>query len=275
VTSVFVHAPARDAAASASGGGARLPVLYVHGIQSHPGWFAASAAALARAGHAVYQVTRRGSGDNQAARGHAHSDGQLMDDIDRAARMILERTGASRLHLLGVSWGGKLLAAYASHPKCSAPIASLTMVAPGIVPRVDVARTTKLSIAAALLVSPHRRFAIPLSEPELFTDNPAMREYLRNDKLALHEATARFFLASRKLDWRLSAAAGGCLAMPVTLILAGTDRIIDNQGTRRFVNRLTGGRCGVVELPGCHVLEFEPDPEPLLDALVAATREDG
>ena len=48
VTSVYIHAPAA--------GQARLPVLYVHGIQSHPGWFMASAAALAQAGHPVYLV---------------------------------------------------------------------------------------------------------------------------------------------------------------------------------------------------------------------------
>lgn len=266
ITSVYVHEPPV--------GPVCLPVLHVHGIQSHPGWFMTSAEALARAGHQVYQVTRRGSGDNTAARGHAHSPGQLLDDVDCACRMVLERTGAARLHLMGVSWGGKLLAAHASHPNHSAAIASLTMIAPGIVPKVDVAVTTKLSIALAMLVWPHRRFAIPLSEPELFTDTPAMREYLRNDKLSLHEATAKFFLASRRLDWRLASAPDGCLKMPVTLILAGTDRIIDNAGTRQVVNRLSGGRCNVAELSGCHVLEFEHDPQPLIDALVAATQEE-
>ena len=50
-----------------------LPVLYLHGIQSHPGWFVGLAAALSARGHPVYLVTRRGSGRNRLARGHAAS----------------------------------------------------------------------------------------------------------------------------------------------------------------------------------------------------------
>ncbi|HUS46743.1 MAG TPA: alpha/beta fold hydrolase [Phycisphaerae bacterium] len=260
-TAVYAHALAEAD---------RLPVLYVHGIQSHPGWFMGSAAALASRGHAVFQVTRRGSGENETDRGHADSAGQLLDDVGAACGFVLGRTGCRRLHLLGVSWGGKLLAAYAASARDQQAVASLTMVAPGIAPRVDLPAARKLSVCLSAMVAPRRRFGIPLNDPQLFTDNEAMREYLRKDRFALHRATARLLLASHRLDVVLRRASRGAVGVPTSLLLAEKDRIIDNAATRQVVERLTAGRCVARELPGCHVLEFEPDPHGLYAALADA-----
>ncbi len=266
-TGLYVHPPPPDAPQ-------RTPVLYVHGIQSHPGWFVGSADALAARGRPVWQVVRRGSGENTVGRGHAESAGLLLDDLEVAARRVLQAEGAERVALVGVSWGGKLAAAYAIHPQRRVEIASLTLVAPGIVPRVDVPLTTKLAIGLALLVSPHRRFDIPLGDPALFTDSEAMREYLQADPLRLQRATARFLYAGRCLDVELRRADDGSLAVPCTLLLASRDRIIDNDATRRAVQRLAADAAHVVTLDGSHTLEFETDPtgfhETLCRAVAAA-----
>jgi len=267
-TGVFHHAPPGDGPGS-------LPVLYLHGIQSHPGWFFASARQLALDGHDVFQVTRRGSGANRTARGHARSAGQVLDDVRAAVRFVLERTGSSKLVLVGVSWGGKLAAAFASLPSGRDRIASLTLIAPGIVPRVDVSFATKLAIAASLIFCPRAKFAIPLDDPELFTDNEAMREFLRRDPLGLRRATARFMYASRGLDRIISRAPRGALNVPVTVILSGGDQIIDSDATARTVEHLAGGRQEVVDLPGAHTQEFNADPTAFHEALIAACRKAG
>ena len=247
-----------------------LPVLYLHGIQSHPGWFAGSAAAIARFGWRVFQVTRRGSGENGADRGHVRSARGLISDVHAAARLAMERTGKESLHLLGVSWGGKLAACCAANAAWRDQLASLTLVAPGIAPRVDVSSATKLAIGLCLLAAPHRRFDIPLGEPEMFTDNEPMLRYLRNDGFALHRATARFLYASSRLDRMLRRARRGCISAPTTLLLADRDRIIDNERTQRVIEHLTDGRAEVRNFPAAHVLEFEPDPTFLHEALIEA-----
>ncbi len=246
------------------------PVLMMHGIQSHPGWFIGSAAAMWRAGHCVYQFTRRGSGANTARRGHAASARQLLDDVAVAHRYVLKETDAASCHLVGVSWGGKLLAAYASEHGDTAAIASLMLLSPGIVPQVDVSWRTKLAIALCLLVAPRRLFDIPLRGVELFTDNEAARQYLRDDELRLQRATARFLYANRCLDRMLKRAPAGAIHAPTTLILAEGDRIIDNAATAAEVARLTAGRAVVQQLPGCHTLDFQPDPVSFHQALCEA-----
>jgi acylglycerol lipase len=248
------------------------PVLYLHGIQSHPGWFFASASQLAAAGHDVFQVTRRGSGANRTDRGHARSAGQILSDVQAAVRFVLEQTGSRRLALVGVSWGGKLAAACCASCDTGESIASLTLIAPGIAALVDVPLATKLGVASCLLARPRARFAIPLDEPELFTDNEVMQEFLRGDQLGLHWATARFMYASRRLDNLIKRANTGCLKMPVTVILSDDDRIIDSDATAQAVTRLSGGRAETISLSGKHSLEFEETPGEFYRALLAACR---
>ena len=184
--------------------------------------------------------------------------------------MALAGAGAERLHLLGVSWGGKLAAAFAAGHRHGIDVASLTLVAPGIASRADVSFGTKLLVALSLLVRPRRLFDIPLNDEKLFTDNEAMRQYLRDDACRLHRATARFLYVSRCLDGTLRRAGEGALTMPTTLLLAGRDRIIDNAATSRVVERLTAGRVAIEELDAAHTLEFEPDPRPFHESLCAA-----
>ncbi len=237
---------------------AGVPVLYVHGIQSHPGWFTGSAQALGRSGSEVFQVTRRGNGTATARRGDANSADQLLDDVDVAVRYVLEATGAERLALLGVSWGGKLLTAYALRADV-ANIDSLTLVAPGLTPQVDVSIATKLAILVALIFRPGAYFDIPLNDVSLFTDNPEMREYLLNDPHRLGRATARFMLASFRLDRIIARAGERALKVPTTLILAGRDRIIDNAATCDLLDWLADRPVRIRRLDAAHTIEFEQE----------------
>jgi len=254
-----------------SAGRSRPAVLQLHGIQSHPGWFVRSAASLASQGWFVFQLTRRGSGRNDRGRGDARSAEQLLDDLAAAVRFAAAQGGGDgRVHLMGISWGGKLAACYAATR--GGPLASLTLIAPGIVPQVDLPRTAKAAVAAAMLVAPQKTFPIPLNDPALFTDNEARRREIRDDPLRLHRATARFLYASRRLDRMLARANDGAIAAPTSLLLARRDRIIRNEPTRRLLERLTGRRLRVVEFDAAHTLEFEPDPEPFYAALAEGLR---
>ena len=258
LTNVVVHSPVDQAS--------KLPVVYLHGVQSHPGWFVGSGAYLARAGHEVFQVTRRGSGENQHDRGHAKSPDQLLADINAAVNFVKKATHSKRVHLLGVSWGGKLAGRFAFSPD-AADLASLVLVAPGIASKVDVSMATKIKIGLSLILGGKAKFPIPLNEPELFTDNPTWREYVSGDPLRLNRATASFLFTSRQIDRQINAAPTGAISLPTTLILASRDRIIDNNATTNQVNRLTGGRAKVIELEASHTLEFESNPQPFFEVL--------
>jgi alpha-beta hydrolase superfamily lysophospholipase len=245
-----------------------LPLLYLHGIQSHPGWFVGSAQRLAREGWDVFLLTRRGSGNSTAPRGDAPSADRLMDDLDETAALLRGETGSQTLSVVGVSWGGKWLAAWLAGGR--ADVTSASLVAPGIAPRVDVSLGTKLSIVISLLCCPTKQFDLPLGDPELFTDNPEMQRYIKEDQASLRSAAARFLFVSRKIEERLTHAPAGAISTPTTLLLSSRDRIIDNDRARRIFERVTGSGSRVCTLEGAHTLEFEPDPTSFYDALVSS-----
>jgi acylglycerol lipase len=238
----------------------RATVVYLHGIQSHSGWYEASSRHLATAGVAVYQLDRRGSGlDRGHERGHVDRAEVWLADVAAAAELARGETGVSTVHLLGVSWGGKLaLACAVARPDL---YKSLMLAAPGILSRIDISLTEKLRIAWCLATGQgRRRFPIPLADPAIFTANPERMGFVTADPLSLRDATARFLYESRRLDGMARRAAQR-VRLPVFLALAETDRIIDNAPTMALVEAMPDPHRKIVTYPGAHhTLEFEADP---------------
>jgi len=245
----------------------RGAVLYLHGIQSHGGWFAWSASLLAQHGCFVLLPDRRGSGMNPEARGDVSAADRWLADIDELAAWVRQQTGLERLSLVAVSWGGKLAAAWAvRNPQ---RVGRLLLSTPGVFPAVDVRRAERMRIAAALLLGGRGEFRIPLDDPERFTDNPDGQAFIRNDPLKLTRATARFLFHSARLERRLRRLPHGALSPPMTLLLAGRDRIIANGPTEAWARRVSGGRARVICRPDqAHTMEFARDTSAYEQVLV-------
>lgn len=246
----------------------RAGLVYLHGIQSHSGWYEGSSRHLAEAGVAVYQVERRGSGrDTAHERGHVDRAETWVEDVEAAAGLARRETGLAQVHLMGVSWGGKLaLACAARRPHL---YRSLILSAPGILPLVDVVLLAKVRIGKCLMAGEElARFPIPLEDPHLFTENPERVRYIAEDPLSLRDLTARFMFESRRLD-TLAREAAPAVRTPVFLALAERDRIINNDATRALYYSMPVRRRTVTYPAAHHTLEFEPDPSVYFRDLVA------
>ncbi|UCD30248.1 MAG: alpha/beta fold hydrolase [Planctomycetota bacterium] len=246
----------------------RGAILYLHGIQSHGGWFEMSAQRLAEAGFAVLLPDRRGSGRNDKQRGHIPSLRQILRDTSEYLDELHVRTGNNQFHVIGVSWGGKLAAAMMQY--APARIKSLTLVGPGLFPKIDLKFTQKLRVGLTALIAKKSLFDIPLNDPKLFTENRLRQEFIANDPLTLHQVTTSFLLASRKMDRYLRGILRNRQGCPLRVFLAGKDRIIDNNKTKDFIRRLSWPSREITEYDEAHhTLEFEPDPEPFFKDLVS------
>jgi alpha-beta hydrolase superfamily lysophospholipase len=248
-----------------SDGPAKAEVVFIHGIQSHGGWYQHSCESLRRAGFNVYFLDRRGSGLNEKNRGDAPSFRRLLDDLaeflTNLTRSAVLGNGTGRLpvFLAGISWGGKLAVALERrHPGL---VDGLALLCPGFYSRVYPTIGQRLLIILCRLFRPRKLFPIPLNEPELFTANPAWQQFLREDPLRLRQATARLLIESARLDGYLRFVPK-YVHVPVLLLLAEHDRIIHNARTRAFVDRFATPDRQVIEYAGAHhTLEFEPEPE--------------
>jgi alpha-beta hydrolase superfamily lysophospholipase len=242
-------------------------VLYHHGIQSHCGWYEASARKLAEAGFAVLQVDRRGSGRNDPDRGHAESADQLIEDALAARDELARRCGLNQHHVVGVSWGGKL--AVAAYARDTTGVESLSLVTPGLFPLIGVSTGEMAKIGFAMLYEPEKLFDIPLNRPELFTTSPLWQQFFDTDVLTLRRCTAGFYLASRRMD-KIVARFTTSTPVPVHLFVAGDERIVDNDKTTSFIRDLRWPGCQITRYDQArHSLEFEGDPELYFGDLVS------
>jgi len=236
----------------------RADLIYLHGIQSHGGWYLQSARWLADHGFRVGFLERRGSGLNFHQRGDAPHWSRLVEDVFEFRQQFVTDPPRPCL-LLAVSWGAKIAtAAVARWPWL---FEGLVLIGPGFFPQVSPSLWTRLCIALASVLRPHQQFPIPLNDPELFTATPAGQDFIRRDPLALHAASARLLVASVLLDRHLRRLAPR-LRVPTLLLTAEHDRIIQNMPTRRWLATWASQDVTLREIPGGHhTLEFEPDPQ--------------
>ena len=236
----------------------RGQVVVLHGVQSHGGWYHRLGRSLASAGYSAAFPDRRGSGANSRDRGHAQSARRLNLDLVEWLRAARAEHPALPIALAGISWGAKLaVIAAGRHPEL---VDALALICPGLHPRVGVSRRERLEIAWAFFTNRQKNFAIPLSDPALFTDSPEGQAFIAADPYSLRQGTAGLLAASFIID-RLVALAPARIHQPALLMLAGHDRIVDNARTLAYFDRLASTDRAVIEYPdGHHTLEFDPEP---------------
>lgn len=244
-------------------GPSKATVVLLHGIISHGGWYGSSASYLAKRGFDVHALDRRGSGLNTSERGDVDSWRTWVTDV-------VQFCESHRTHgpvvLLGISWGGKLAPVVArQRPDL---LAGFGMLCPGIFAKQQpgVAKRAALKASGTMGID-LRKVPIPLQDPALFTNSPKWQSYVHNDPLTLREITLRFAREDHKLT-RYARQSPRYIRTPALLVLAGQDRMVRNQRTRRYLTQLASQDKTLLEYQSAaHTLEFEPDPEPFYDDL--------
>jgi muconate cycloisomerase len=240
-------------------------LVVLHGLQSHAQWFADAADGLVDRGLSVYALERRGSGSSPGRSGDIDRYRTWFDEVGRLVDFVRGEQPEVPVHLLGHCFGANVaLGAALERPD---DVESLIMLAPGLHITPDYSPAEKVRIAAAGLLSPQRRFRVPL-EDRLFTRDPEVLAWIEADSLGSKTLSARCLLQTGRmvssLRRRLSE-----LAVPLLVIEAAHDRIADNDANAALLDRRLGGAWQRVSFDAEHFLLAEPCRDEVLDEIVA------
>lgn len=237
-------------------------ILYLHGIESHIGWFKDMADRLHERGFFVYAFDRRGSGVSNEERGHIESYKILLNDISDVIGRIKEDHPDKKVYLMGICGGGRFAANFIGLN--SGSVDGLILISPAIKTKITLPLISKFDVFLSSFINPKKKIRTPLRE-EMFTKNEKYLRFVKNDHLNLHELTARFYREWTLMDLALSKKIFH-IKLPILTILAEDDAIVNNNAMLKWHNRLASGDKMLKLFHGCcHFLPFEDNLDEIVD----------
>lgn len=245
-------------------GPARGTLLVLHGASEHGGWYDHVARFLVARRWSVVIPDHRGHGRSGGPALHIRSFDQYLGDVDA----VRERFAPDprRTVVAGHSMGGLLATRTVETRPESA--AGLVLLSPLFGVRVHIPATTRFVGRILSVVWPRFRFRSRV-DVEFTCRDPVVRRLRREDPLAHQSVTARWFFAMQAAiaeAW----SSGGAVSLPLLVVQAGDDRIVDPQAARDWFARCGSADKEFVALAEHrHELHNEPDWRDTLTRLAA------
>jgi acylglycerol lipase len=237
----------------AGGSGLRTPLVMLHGLQSHSGWFVQSQTFLAGLGFPVYAMDRRGSGLSEGARGDCTDFRQMISDIHAVVNRVRAQHEVENVHVFGHCFGTIPAVLFATaHPGL---VTSLMLASSGIHTKVSLAFSRKLELVLAKASRRTVQIPIPL-KAEMFSDLNECVQFIREDEARLKTATGSLYYEVRRACRHIQSNRH-LLDMPVFMASAGDDPICDTEANERFFYSLPARHKLLVRYERSrHVIEF-------------------
>ncbi|PXX04373.1 alpha/beta hydrolase [Mycolicibacterium moriokaense] len=220
---------------------ARAAVLITHGLGDHSGRYADLAESLVAEGNAVYALDQRGHGRSAGPR----TAGRIVDsvaDLSAMVGLIKRDLPGRKVFLVGHSWGGLVTLAYAV--RHAHDVDGLILSAPAARPKNASAVQILLGKLLANIAPNTGVATIPYDK---VSSDRSVVDAQRQDPLT-YQGPIRARMASDTLRAMKDVATGlPTLTLPV-LLLHGTDDVIADPSTSRFVHNTIGSQDRTLKL---------------------------
>lgn len=212
-------------------------LLILHGLAEHGGRYAEFGRSMAGYGVSTYALDGRGHGLSEGRRGHADRFELLLQDVDRFRREIEGTADAEiPLFILGHSMGGLITARYIE--EYEGRFRGAILVSPWLATAMPVPRWKVLAAGFLNRVLP----ALPMNagiDAGYLSHDPVVVARYRDDPLVHGKITPRLF-AEASTAMGLVMQKSDRIRIPLLLMLAGDDHIVDSNKSQAFAKSLTG-----------------------------------
>jgi alpha-beta hydrolase superfamily lysophospholipase len=235
----------------------------MHGLGEHSGRYRQLAGFFNECGLSVRCYDHRGHGRSQGRRGDVINGDPIVQDAQIIVDDFAPRF-AEPPYLFGHSMGGLFAARFALERL--APLRGLILSSPVLA--LELSAIQRKMFEVLQKVAPSLGVPNGLS-PAWLSHDPKVVAAYKADPLVHHRISARLLRSMLSaIDYCQSHA--GTLAIPALMLVAGDDRVVDAEGSRRFFARLPEGSAQLhVYDDMYHEIFNEADPQrPLADLRV-------
>lgn len=213
-------------------------VVILHGLGEHCGRYGHIAAFFNSHGLSVRTFDHRGHGQSEGARGDCPDSTCIVNDAQIVIRDFAKRCQTSPI-LFGHSMGGLFAAYIAASKKLHEPypLSGLILSSPALGLRLTVLHRALFKLLQT--VAPHFAISLPFKPDQLSHELATIVAYIK-DPFVHHQATATL-LESMLLAIDFVRRYAQTMTIPVLLLAAEDDRIVNPKGSHDFFGMLPNG----------------------------------
>jgi acylglycerol lipase len=227
-------------------GDARAVLLVAHGYAEHGGRYGNLVEAMVPRGFALYALDHRGHGRSEGPRGHVGRFAEFVADLHALRVRVEEEQRGKPLFLLGHSMGGLIAVGYLLSHASGVGGAVLSSPALGILNEPSRAMQWLARILSR--IAPRISFQGNV-EPEFLSRDPSVGRAYAADPLVHRRASVRFFSEFKRAIGNAHERAAE-IVLPILVLQAGDDRLVDARATESFAKTLGSERKELQLYPG-------------------------
>ena len=211
--------------------------IFVHGSESHSGWFSKVSQNLAKKGYITVCYDRIGWGQSPGKKGCAEPLSRLSLQLHQFLREAApdNQTHELPVHIVGLSWGG-LLVLHAAARGLLNEAKTLHVLVPGLFPNPKFSLLEKIKIFLGGILGLPFMVDLPW-KPADFSTNPDVQSYILKDQLRTTRVSAQFLWRTFLMQQSLNLHHESLRQKSLQFILAENDGIIDTPATAAFAAR--------------------------------------
>lgn len=227
-------------------------ILLAHGLGEHSSRYGSLVNQLLYRGYPVFALDHRGHGRSEGKRGHITSFSEYLEDLKTLQALAMEKTGKSRVVLIGHSLGGLIALAYALENQ--GMLAGVVASGPALKFKVQVPWIKAFLGKTLSRILPALTMDNGLDPAHLSHDPKVVQDYIQ-DPLVHKKVSARWFTeVNARMEWALAQAHQ--LSLPVLLIHGSDDQLTDPRATETFAQKVGSTRKKLIIYPGFYHESF-------------------
>lgn len=205
-------------------------LLLVHGLGAHSGRWKPFAKFLSSRNLSSYALELKGFGSTSGLKGHIESFDTYFQDILSLRKIIEKENPGKKIFLCGESFGGLL--SFSLALKEQRAFAGLILLSPAFSIKMQVSLWTYLQVIMHLFIDPKKQFPAQITN-SMCTRDAEYQKQLDSDPMESRVVSAKFML-NYFLAETIARKSKAKWSMPVLFLVAGEDKIVSPQETKRI-----------------------------------------